>query len=374
MAQQPSNQLATQMQQQMMQAQAAQAAQMQQQQQQLQSQSQHQQQQQQQQQPPQQQQLQQQTAHGHQLQQTGRPLDEPTSLARLRADDVRQWCEAFDKHELVDIIVGISDTNAQFQSFLGHALVTDIKWCKIRVTFPNDLNTNESLLNYKPRKEDLFNVFKEFGAMNKIEIVLNPINNENNGIPYALITFRRYTDAQAAVSQGYHELIVHKEGGGSNTNTNDDGTSNNSNNSGSNGGETKNIRVSCCYAFENEESNDGGDADMNGNDGVRRNTNGTGGNSNNGNNNNNLGQLQSQQQQRMGGGSGGFVAQQLASFSQEGIFNVFLFFYFFILIFRLSYSFIFVEQFVGNQRKTTTQHFSIVLMHLIFEFVGFCLL
>ena len=58
-----------------------------------------------------------------------------SDVGNTRSKDLNSWCEAFDKHELVDILVKISKTNSQFQSYLGHAFVTDIKWCKIRVTF-----------------------------------------------------------------------------------------------------------------------------------------------------------------------------------------------------------------------------------------------
>jgi len=113
-----------------------------------------------------------------------------------RAKDLASWCEAFDKHELVDILVQISKNNSQFQSYLGHAFVTDIKWCKIRVSF----TANPPSAGTPPTSSQIQEHFNQFGSILRIECF--PATN------CALITFENYTFAQAAVSLGVHQNVL----------------------------------------------------------------------------------------------------------------------------------------------------------------------
>jgi len=95
--------------------------------------------------------------------------------------------------------VQISKNNSQFQSYLGHAFVTDMKWCKIRVTFspsPSTTGTPKS----PPTSSQIQEYFNQFGAILRIECF--PATN------CALITFENYTFAQAAVSMGVHDNVL----------------------------------------------------------------------------------------------------------------------------------------------------------------------
>jgi len=118
-----------------------------------------------------------------------------SDVGNIRSKDLNSWCEAFDKHELVDILVKISGTNSQFQSYLGHAFVTDIKWCKIRVTFTSP----SSPMNPSPNSTQIQNHFMQYGNIKQIECF--PTINA------ALITYDNYTYAQSAVSVGIHENV-----------------------------------------------------------------------------------------------------------------------------------------------------------------------
>eukprot|EP01083_Nonionella_stella_P208555 756773_1 len=145
---------------------------------------------------------------------------ETADSSSLRAKDLNSWCEAFDKHELVDILVKISKTNTQFQSYLGHAFVTDIKWCKIRVTFTPSSSINNSFNNIckPPTSHQIQEYFNQYGNIRRIECFPS-INS-------ALITFENYTYAQSAVSVGIHENVNNTQ-----------------------------YNASCCYEFEGNDNN-----------------------------------------------------------------------------------------------------------------------
>jgi len=139
------------------------------------------------------------------------------SMGALRSKDIRQWCEAYDKHELVEILVKLSTANQSFQSLMGHAFVNDTKWRKIRVSIDkNNNNNNNNMKNVN--ENDIRNFFESKGKITSFEM-----NKDQN---YCIITFERYQEAQHIVSVGYHTLI------GSNNNE---------------------ITLSSCYAFENDE-------------------------------------------------------------------------------------------------------------------------
>ncbi|ETO29071.1 Heterogeneous nuclear ribonucleoprotein A1, partial [Reticulomyxa filosa] len=136
-----------------------------------------------------------------------------------RGLDIRQWCEAFEKHELVEILVNISATDAQFQSSLGQAFVADTKWCKIRA-----LNENSEDTKF-PTEAELSNYFSQFGEVTQVEMVNFNQSKNRNG----LITFKEYSSAQAVVSMRVHEITI--------MNPKD---------------KTKEtLKLCCCYAFEN---------------------------------------------------------------------------------------------------------------------------
>lgn len=134
-----------------------------------------------------------------------------------RSKDLRSWCEAFDKHELVDILVKISQNNSQFQSYLGHAFVTDMKWCKIRVTFSAAANVRpQQHTKQAPNSTQIQQHFSQYGTIKRIECFPS-INS-------ALITYENYTFAQSAVSVGAHENVA-----------------------------MTGFNASCCYEFEGNE-------------------------------------------------------------------------------------------------------------------------
>ena len=218
--------------------------------------------------PPQQQQQQQQQQH----------VSDP---GLSRAKDLHSWCEAFDKHELVDILVKISKTNSQFQSYLGHAFVTDIKWCKIRVTFSPSPNSSASQLKQAPSSTQIQQHFMQYGNIKTIDCF--PSHNS------ALITYENYTFAQSAVSVGVHDNVC---------------------NTGYN--------ASCCYEFEgNEQPQNGGNIMglQNGNNMISSQT----GSSmmNNNNHNNNSSSIGPLEQRRI------FVSSLSYSTSDETLENVF---------------------------------------------------
>jgi len=140
--------------------------------------------------------------HGQQISASQQAAAATAADPALRVKDLASWCEAFDKHELVDILVQISQNNSQFQSYLGHAFVTDIKWCKIRVTFtPSSSNAaSNAATSTAPTSSQIQEHFNQFGAILRIECF--PATN------CALITFENYTFAQAAVSLGVHENVL----------------------------------------------------------------------------------------------------------------------------------------------------------------------
>eukprot|EP01084_Bolivina_argentea_P141237 248208_1 len=140
------------------------------------------------------------------------PQPATSDAASFRAKDLSSWCEAFDKHELVDILVKISKSNTQFQSYLGHAFVTDIKWCKIRVTF----TASSSMAGKPPTSTQIQQHFGQYGNIRLIECF--PTINS------ALITYDNYTYAQSAVSVGMHDNVA-----------------------------STNYSATCCYEFEGSE-------------------------------------------------------------------------------------------------------------------------